>query len=219
MLAIKEDKAPWVMYERRAVEDRAASIAQGHYVARDEDWVLVTPYGSKDQIERVASEWFANLEKEVSQNRFPSEWFRAFKHKYDQWKEGLVVPDEGIPLINWPVISPGQVRMCQDLHILTVEKLAGANEEVIRRLGMGARELVQKARDYLSVASHDGKVTEEITAIRAENNGLKGTVKALQDQVQALVAAQQLGQQVRQPEQELEIAGGLLDDEPPVRKL
>jgi hypothetical protein len=77
------------------------------------------------------------------------------------------------------VISPSQLLNCQALHILTVEQLAGANEEVLKRLGMGGRSLVDKAKDYLATAKGSGKVVEEIGALRQKTEQLTGQVAAL----------------------------------------
>jgi hypothetical protein len=83
-IGIQEAKAPWVQFERRAVEDRNASIEAGHYVAKDVDFVMITPYGSKDMIDRVAAEWFEAMAKEVEQQRYPQEWHFAAQLAGDQ---------------------------------------------------------------------------------------------------------------------------------------
>lgn len=192
-IQIAEAKAPWVMFERRGVEDRAATIAEGRYVAKDVDYVLVTPHGSKDQFEIVAEEWFAAKERDVREGRFSGEWLKAYKRGYAEWKEGREIPLEGTPVINWPVLSPAQVRMLQDLHVLTVEVLANANEELIKRLGMGGRALVQKAKDFLA-QTDKGKVAEEMGAMRARLEALELQNASLQQQNAALAAAVPAGQ-------------------------
>ena len=47
---IQQARPPHVVYERRAEEDRTASIEQGRYVSRDVDYAIVTPAGSKDRV-------------------------------------------------------------------------------------------------------------------------------------------------------------------------
>ena len=51
----KQDRPPFVNFEVRAEEDRTASIEQGHYVAVDVDYALITPAGSRDCVERKVS--------------------------------------------------------------------------------------------------------------------------------------------------------------------
>jgi hypothetical protein len=185
---IADAKAPFIMFERRPVEDREASITAGRYVAKDVDFVLITPHGSKDQIERVVSEWFEYLESQVREGRFDATWLKGYRRAFDDWREGKEVPLEGTPVINWPIVSPAQVKMLQDLHILTVEVLAGSNEEVIRRLGMGGRSLVQKAKDFLAASNGPGKVAEELNALKARLEAQDAQLKDLAEANAALRA-------------------------------
>jgi hypothetical protein len=191
-IQISEAKAPWIMFERRAVEDRAQSIAQGRYVAKDEDFVLITPHGSKDQVERVVSDWLASNEKEVKAGRLDANWQRKYREAYTNWCEGKEAPLEGTPIINWPVVSPAQVKMLQDLRILTVEVLAQANEETIRRLGMGGRKLVSSAQEFLKQADK-AKGSEETVALRQEIEALKQMNATQAEQIATLI--QQVGAQ------------------------
>lgn len=183
---IADAKAPFIMFERRPMEDREKSITEGRYVARDVDFVLITPHGSKDQIERVVKEWFEYLEQQVREQRFDPGWLKGYRRAYQDWIEGKEVPPEGTPIINWPIVSPAQVKMLQDLHILTVEVLANSNEEVIRRLGMGGRALVDKAKDFLKAASGPGKLSEEIGALRIQLERQEEQMKNLAEANQQL---------------------------------
>lgn len=208
-IQINAARAPWVMFERRAEENREASIQEGRYVAKDVDYVLITPHGSKDQVERVVSEWFEYMEQQVREERFEQDWLTKFKAAYANWKTGKEVPVEGTPIINWPLISPAQVRMLQDLHILTVEILSQANEETIRRLGMGGRNLVNKAQEFLK-QQKEGRSAEEVVALKSAIEGLKAVVETQAQQIATLLAQLQ-SPQVPQggPEAtiQLEVAG------------
>lgn len=190
-IQIADAKAPWIMFERRAVEDRAASVESGHYVAKDVDFVLVTPHGSRDQYESEVQDWLERQSQQVQEGRLPQDWLFAWQRSYDNWKAGKEIPVEGTPIINWPVASPAQIRMLQDARVLTVEVLAGANEEVIKRLGMGGRALVAKAKDWLEQAKGTGKVVEELAAMRAEMEALKQRNKDLEERQVALKQAPQ----------------------------
>jgi hypothetical protein len=185
-LQIAEAKAPWVMFERRAVEDRAESIKQGRYVAKDVDFVLITPHGSKDQIERVADEWLGSMDREVKSGRLPEEWARRYRTAYESWKEGKGIPLDGTPIVNWPVVSPAQVAMLQGLKILTVESLASANEQLMGRLGMGGRALVEKAKDFLRASDGPGKIAQEMEALRQRVTAAEAQNKTTREQLTAL---------------------------------
>lgn len=177
-MEVMKERPPYVSFEVQAVEDRQASIEQGHYVAKDVVYAIVTPAGSKDRIPRVASEWLAMLAEQVQQQRFPGEWLNAFREAYKAFCEGREAPLNGTALRDWPVISPAQLQQLLNFSVRTVEDLAVANEETLSRLGMGGRALKQKAIEWLDASKGIGAQAEMITAIKLENAQLKETVNA-----------------------------------------
>ena len=187
MIKIAEARPPYVTFEFRAEEDRAASIEAGHYVSKDVPFVLVTPMGSKDRHESPADEWFARREQDAAEGRFRREWLSAFKGAFAEWKAGREIPLNGTSVTNWPVASPAQVKMLLDLKVRTVEDLAEANEETLNRLGMGGRTLKQKAQDWLASASDMGKVSEQLAGLRADNEALKQRNEQLEKQLREVI--------------------------------
>ena len=142
-IGIMKALPPHIRFATEAVEDRNKSIEAGHYVAMEVHHVYVTPVGSKDCFQKPVKDWFAGLEQQVQEERFPREWLEKFRAGYDYWLKGEEIPVEGTPVKNWPVASPGEVASCVKLHILTVEALATCNDEAVRRLGMGGLALKQ----------------------------------------------------------------------------
>jgi hypothetical protein len=187
-MQVAEARPPYVSFEAKAVEDREASITSGHYVTKDINYAFITPQGSKDRIERVAEEWFDHLATQVQQQRFPQEWLTHFRAGYTAWKEGKEIPLNGTAILTWPVLSPSQVHNCIDSGLRTIEDLAAANEETINRLGMGGRALKEKAVSWLSAAAGNGKVTEELAALKAAKADADGRVVALEKQLKELQA-------------------------------
>jgi hypothetical protein len=217
-IQIADAKAPFVQFDVRAEEDRNASIAAGRFIAKDVIYAIITPHGSKDQIERVATEWLDQLDQQCREGRMPQGWNKAFRHAYDEYLAGRTIPLEGTSIANWPLVSPSQARNLQDLKILTVEVLAQANEEVIRRLGMGGRDLVKKAQEFLKQASGPGKDTARIVALEQELADLKATVESLTLTNQALASQVKVTGQVT-PAAEIITSGDLFDAPAPGRKL
>jgi hypothetical protein len=183
-----EDRPPFVCFEVRAMEDRNASIEAGHYVAKDVDFALVTPRGSKDRVERVASEWIATLQRESQNNRFPREWLNSIESGYKDWKNGREAAVDGTPIANWPVLSPSQVVLLQQVGVRSVEDLATANEELIAALSLGGRALVDKAKAWVESSQDLGKVSSDIAALRVHNETLEATNKSLKSDLEALKA-------------------------------
>lgn len=168
MPAEEKARPPYVAFETRAVEDRNASIEQGHFVAKDVIFALVTPAGSRDRMEKQADDWLRDLKDAVHQDRFPGEWFEAYERKHKAFVESQEVPEEGTPIMSWPALSPAQVRTVLSANVRTVEDLAVANEETIQRIGMGSRALKEKAIAWLEAANGPGKVAEDLHDLRTK---------------------------------------------------
>lgn len=207
-----EDRPPYVMFEKRAEEDREASIKAGHFVARDVDYVIITPAGSKDRIERVVKDWLAKLEQDVREERFPAEWHQAYLRGYAHWRETQEIPLDGTDIRNWPVLSPAQVKTLQAMNIRTVEALASCTEEAIMRLGMGGRALKQQAMDYLQNAQGPGKITMELANLRAELENSKVRMQALEERNRLLEAAAHVAMQAQPAHSESISADDILGD-------
>lgn len=178
-VAIAAERPPYVVFQQVPMEDRDASIAAGCKVFVDVDFAYITPMGSKDRIERKVADWFAHLEAEVDGGRFKGDWLQQYKQAYAAWKDGLEIPLNGVPVRTWSVVSPAQVKSLLELGVRTVEDLAQANEETIRRLGMGGRDLKNKAVTWLASAKDLGSVTERCVALTEENKALRESLDKL----------------------------------------
>jgi len=181
--------APWVEFRKVPAEDREASIEAGSYIAKDIDYAFITPAGSKDCVERPVKEWFDSLQQQVENGRFPAEWLRAFRSAFAAWEKNEEIPVEGTSVKNWAVASPSQVEMLLKLHIRTVEQLAASNEDVIGKLGMGGRNLVEKSKAYVQQqTSGVGKLSEENANLKGQLEAAKNTSAQLQEQMRVLQA-------------------------------
>jgi hypothetical protein len=187
----------YVMFEARAVEDRAASIEAGCPRFTEVDFALITPAGSKDRVERVVTDWFAHLAQEVQNERYPVEWLQRYRAEYTAWKEGRDLPLEGTALVQWPPITPALLKELLGLRIRTVEELAAANEETLKRIGMGARALKQQAVDWLAASNDIGKVAAKLTAMQVQLEAQSRQIEELVAKNQAL--AERNNELARQP--------------------
>lgn len=187
-IAINEDSGvmPYVRFDRIPVEDAAASLAAGHYVAKDVDFAYVTPPFSKDVMKHKAANWFAQLKVDVANGRIPGEWVDKYKASYDAWQKGQELPVDGFPIRGWGVISPAQQETLTKMHILTVEQLAAINDEGLRRIGMGSVDLKNKAVAWLKQLKKAGPATQEISALKKENEALKASVEILEGKLKDL---------------------------------
>lgn len=187
----REERPAYVQFERRAVEDKIESLKQGKSVSKDVDFVKVTPPYSKDCYEQKVDLWLQNVETNVKNGRTPEAWMQYWKRAYQAFCEGQAMPLEGTPIRDWSSISPAQIKNLIALNILTVEDLANANDQGLKRIGMGAVELRNKARNWLQATKDHGPLVMKVTSMETENKQLHETITSLQGQIAAL--KQQIG--------------------------
>lgn len=167
----QEARPVYLEFEVRAVEDREASMKEGHYVGKDTDWVVVTPPGGNLTVEKPAEEW---LQDKV---RVEDPYAEKYRQMYEAWKRGQEIPVEGTAIREWPVVSPSQVRMLQSVNILTVEDLATVTDSTLEKMGIGARALQNKALTWLEQANDSGKVAEQVAGLMTRLESLEQTLK------------------------------------------
>jgi hypothetical protein len=185
---MSKELPPYVTFEKRPVEDRDATIAAGCPQYKDVDFAIIIPLGSKDKVERVATEWLAEKAEQATIGRFPAEWLRAFQEKFKSWQEGEILPETGTPIKSWSYLNPAQVQNLLSWKVYTVETLAKANQELIGRIGMGGVSLVQAAQDFVAQANDSGKVVAELSKLRAENGTLLSRLSAMEKKFETLKA-------------------------------
>lgn len=171
---------PYIRFETRAMVRYKLATEGGEMFYQDKDFALVTPHGSKDTTEKELPEWFAHLETEVLQGRMDREWLAAYRESYRIWKVSGEIPVIGTPIKNWPVASPSEVKNLNDVGIRAVEDLANANEEVIARLGMGARALKAKAVDWVQSNTDQAPLVQQLSSLRNINKGLEHRIGELE---------------------------------------
>ena len=187
---IQQARPPHVVYERRAEEDRSASIEQGRYVSRDVDYAIVTPAGSKDRVERVVADWFLMLAGEVKAERWPQTWLDQLRAGYDAWARGQTPPESGTPLSTWPALSPAQVKNWAQIGLRTIEELAEANEETLSAYGMGSRDMKSRAGLFLENAKSDsGPLVAKLRAAEELIASMEVRMKSMEAQLQAAAPA------------------------------
>jgi hypothetical protein len=186
----RKERPAYVTFHRVPMEDKNRSAIAGYYVAMDVDFVHVTPSGTKDVMKWKVPQWFDNMKRDVGMGRMPQEWVDNYKKQYDAWKNGQELPLNGTPIKAWGVISPAQQETLIQLRVLTVEDLASLTDEGIRRIGMGAVDLKNKAKAWLAQMGDKGPLTMEMAALKQENAILRGSVETLEKQVAALMQQQ-----------------------------
>lgn len=185
---LQEERPAYVTFELRAVEDRAATIKNGHYTTKDVEMAMVTPPYSKDCIEMECSAWLKKNDDDERNGRIKTQWRDSWKRAYDAWKSGQELPLDGHPIKGWGVISPAQQANLLTIGIKTVQDLAKANDEGVRRIGMGAVDLKNRAQAWLKAEAGPGKAAQEIASLKADNERQQEQIKQLAATVDELKA-------------------------------
>lgn len=170
-MELHKPRPPFVEFKRIAVHDKKRSEELGRRVTKDVDFAFVMQPGSKDQVERVAEDWLNMLKLKVangSADAYPQEWVDGFHAKYKAWQNGMDAPLNGTSVKEWPVLSPAQAENFISLHILTIEDVAAMTEQAMGSYGMGARELKQKAIDWINGKDQSSKENELLRQQLAE---------------------------------------------------
>ena len=79
------------------------------------------------------------------------------------------------------------VEMCLAAVVRTVEDLADANADTLRKLGMGSHALKEKATAYLAAAGTN-KNSEAVSALKIELADLRKTIEDRDRQIQGLLS-------------------------------
>jgi hypothetical protein len=190
LAAVKYDGCRYE-FRTEPVEDRVKSQAEGRVVYRDRDVCTVFKVGGNgDSVEWIVEE-------------LPPEKMERIASQYAAWKKGQDEPVNGTPLRMWPLVTPAQIRNFEHFHVRSVEDLAGLPDNLLPNLGMGAREMRDKARAWLTSATDNGKLAQE-------NASLKLTVEQMQEmmkeQAEAIAALQALVPQEKRPRRAREMA-------------
>ena len=174
----------YVEFELRAVEDRNASVVAGYPVFHDVETAIITMPGGNLVVDKLVNDQLINEWTRGVPGRKPPSPFAI--HAYEAWKDGREAPVNGIDLKNWPGVTPAQLKMCQGCNIRTVEDLAGANADALRKLGMGGVALKDKAASYLQSAGTN-KNSEEVSALRVKMESLRDAIEKKDAQIEKLM--------------------------------
>jgi hypothetical protein len=193
-MLMMQPRPPYVQFSRRAVEARRPALLPdgrsnpeaGQIFWKDADFVTITQTGGKDKVEKEVGPWLENCKIAVQADRMPREWLMAYELGYEAWKKQQEAPIQGTPIRNWPLLTPAQIENMTRLNVLAVEDLATANEQTLAGIGIGARELKQKAIDWLSMKQNEGPVIEQLNSFRINFEELQKQVRDLQERNERL---------------------------------
>lgn len=159
--------AIYPIFENSTKRDPEASVKEGREVHVDCIKVKLRIDGNTE-IEKDAEEWLAGLVQKKNIGLIDPKLFDAYKSAFEAFKEGNEVPLSGTDIRQWPQVSRAEAENFINVGIRTVEDLAGADENTLRRIKHGAREAQNKAKAFLEAS--EGKAAEKIVAMEEKFN-------------------------------------------------
>lgn len=171
------DAGLYASFYMESVKDEEASLKEGRVIYRDVEYVKVMIPGDKNTVVcRPVCHNFQGMTPPDTQ-RWPNQ-YQAFKNQQVQ-------VNEGTPLEHWAPISRSQAMSLKAVNIHTVEHLAGVSDANLHNLGMGARDLREKAIAFLEQAKNGAGLLQ----LQEENASLRTQLEAMQNQLNALTDA------------------------------
>lgn len=143
------------------------SAQEGRDIYEDREYVEVLTLGDNKSIPVFQV-------KDEHKARWPKQ--------YMAFKNGQVFAPEGTPLEKWTLCGPAEVEHLKHFNIRTVEQLAAIGDNVLSNLGMGSRQLREKAIVWMAQARDNSGVSRVVQ----ENDALKTQLSAMQKQMEDL---------------------------------
>lgn len=127
----------------------------------------------------------------------------AHRHKYPRayarflaGKQDVVI---GTPVELLPGVGPSMALTLKGMNLRTIEDIAGiSDEQVLQRIGMGARELHNRAKAWIEQQAPKNVALEaENKRLAAENAQMRGMLGEMNERLKALEAAPKVGRKKR----------------------
>lgn len=153
----------------QAMPDGKRSQEEGRPIFRDVEMVEI----------RIAGDKLNIIDTKVN-----DEHRQRWPQHYAAFKAGRQVATVGTPVDEWPILTASKVAELKALNIFTVEALAELSDTGLAKMGMGARELQNKAKAFLETAK-SGAVTNRLVQ---ENERMRLEIDMLKQQIRELGA-------------------------------
>lgn len=177
-----KDEGNFIQFNWDTIQNNAESAKKGRPV---HDKVLMVSIISPGQANSTPTH---EVEREFSDGtvRKNEKIFTRYGSYIEQFKKDesgdTIVP--GTPIDIWPPTRGALAAKLRSMGVHNVEALSELSDAGIQSIGMGGRELVKKAKEWLKATEVKG----DTAALVEENTRLKEQVDGLQEQLSELSA-------------------------------
>lgn len=143
-----------------------------------QDWVIVARKGQQNPTETPLrmKDLLKNINDPLTQ---------VIKPHYDRWKENQAAPIIGVALESW-IADAGLVKVLNGVGIRSVEDFVQLEDHLMQKLNIpNLRETKRRAQAFIEAQKGTAKVSQEISVLRGENEGLKREIAELKALIEA----------------------------------
>jgi len=194
------DNALSVWFLSKPVQNPFRTAKEGRPIFEDVIYIHIESGGDKDTV-------IERPKYESDESRFALQW-AAYMNAHGNDPQMV-----GTPLTAWPLITASQAEELRGIKFRTIEQIAEASDAVVPKLtqivGMAGHSFRERAKAFLGAAQNAAMVENQAVALKEAQEREAQTqaqLKALQDQVQQLLAAQQPKKRGRPPKAEAQTA-------------
>lgn len=159
------------IFKNMAIEQKGKSQKAGRPIFDDIEVVELRIPGTKDYSVHPATEFCGWVVDEETGEQVRLTYAEKYARQYKQFKERQHQTMSGTPLDYLPFLTEGKRAELRALSIYTLEMLAELDGQPLKNLGIGGRDLKNKAVEYLASSDHSATVMRqklEIEALQAQ---------------------------------------------------
>jgi hypothetical protein len=165
----------YVKFYRQWMRNNFKSKEQGIEVGEHQDFIIIIcPGNPKSEVRRKATD--------NDKAQYRQEW--------QAYSEGKEYQLSGTPIEMLPGLASGMADGLKALYIYTIEQMAELSDMALQKVGMGANDIRQRCKAYLS------KNSTEVTALNAQ---LAETNAKLQEALEAIAKLQEAKTERKKP--------------------
>jgi hypothetical protein len=161
-----------VQFSEHAVQNDIATNKLGRVAFDKILRIHISVPGQKDvqcyEVDREYPEGWTHPNPDLKNGRKNEMMYKRFGKYIEEYKRNSsLVAVSGTPIEKWAMVDVRQCAMLKSLGVHTVEALSDITDSNIANLGMGGRELVRKAKDWLQTAQNSAVSTQMAAEKRA----------------------------------------------------
>ena len=163
-------------------KNEAKTLAEGRQIFDDLEVVDIRVPGSRDFKTFPALTFARWVTDPITGEQTKQTYAERFSHQYRQWKAQQQQTKSGTPLDHCPFLTEGKRAELRAQNVYTVEQLAAIDGQELKNLGLGGRELKNRASEFIAESKNSApnlQMAAELEAMRAQNALLAEDLEAL----------------------------------------